>query len=117
MILSVFHVQLKELLIIIRLTPASIIIVLALFRATITSIVLGQGLVTPSRTIRLGRSETTFVVCANFAQQQGIRFGWNAGMRPNLFPDLIAGLLLDIRRGGKYGRHGQEQAGWSRWFS
>jgi hypothetical protein len=41
MILSVFHIQLKEPLIIIRLASASIIIVLATFRATITSIVLG----------------------------------------------------------------------------
>jgi hypothetical protein len=28
-------------------------------------------------------------------------------MRPNLFPDLIAGFRLDLRRGGMYGRHGQ----------
>ncbi len=90
MILAVFHVQLKETLINIRLTPASIIIVLARFRVTITSIVLGQGLFTPNRTISFGRSKTTFVDCSNFAQQQGIRFGWNAGMCPNLFLDLIA---------------------------
>ena len=90
MILAVFHVQLKEPLINIRLTSASIIIVLVRFRATITSIIVWQRLVTPSRTISLGRSKTTFVVCSNFAQQQGIRLDWNAGMRPNLFPDLIA---------------------------
>ncbi|CAB1368922.1 hypothetical protein [Denitratisoma oestradiolicum] len=107
MILAVFHVQLKEPLINIRLTSASIIIVLAPFRAIITSIILGQGLITPRRTIRLGRSETAFFVCSNFAQQQGIRFGWNAGMRLNLFPDLIAGFRLDLSGGGMYGRHGQ----------
>jgi hypothetical protein len=85
------------------------IVVLAPFRATIKSIVLGQWLVTPSRTIRLGRSETAFLVCSNFAQQQGIRFGGNAGMRLNLFPDLIAGFRLDLWGGGMYGRHGQSK--------
>jgi hypothetical protein len=62
MILAVFHVQLKEPLINIRLTSASIIIVLVRFRATITSIILWQRLVTPSRTISLGRSKTAFEV-------------------------------------------------------
>jgi hypothetical protein len=109
MILAVFHVQLKEPLINIRLTSASIIIVLVRFRATITSIILWQRLVTPSRTISLGRSKTAFIVSSNFAQQQGIRFGWNAGMCPNLCPDLIAGLLLDVRGGGMYRRHGQSK--------
>ena len=89
MILAVFHVQLKEPLINIRLTSASIIIVLVRFRATITSIILWQRLVTTSA-ISLGRSKTAFIVSSNFAQQQGIRFGWNAGMCPNLCPDLIA---------------------------
>lgn len=107
MILAVFHVQLKEPLINIRLTSASIIIVLAPFRATITSIVLGQGFVAPGRTIRLGRSETAFLVCPHLAQQGRVGLGRNPRMRPNLFPDLIAGFRLDLRRGGMYGRHGQ----------
>ena len=106
MILAVFHVQLKEPLINIRLTSASIIIVLGLFRAAITSIVFGQGLVTPGRTICLGRSEKTFIVYAYLAQQDGIGFCWSAGMRPNLCSDLIAGYLLEVRGGGMYCRHG-----------
>jgi len=67
MILAVFHIQLKEPLINIRLTAASIIIVLAFFRASITSIILGQGLVAPGRAIRLSRSKATFLVCPHLS--------------------------------------------------
>lgn len=30
-------------------------------------------------------------------------------MRPDLFPDLIAGFRLDFRAGGMYGRHGKSK--------
>lgn len=109
MILSVCYIQVKEPLIKIRLASTSIIIVLAPFRATIASIILGQWLVTPGRTISLGRSETAFLVCTHLTQQDRIGFGRSARMRPDLFPDLIAGFRLGLWGGGMYGRHGQSK--------
>lgn len=62
--------------------------------------ILWQWFVTPGCTISLGRGEAAFLACTNLAQQNCIRFGRNAGMRLDLFPDLFAGFHLGSRSSG-----------------